>query len=77
LISDAARAASDFPGGHNEGYGDSFKQCFKSFYQYISTGDYSQPRTFPTFADGHREAVLCEMILESHTEKCWKTVTLP
>jgi hypothetical protein len=29
------------------------------------------PRTFPTFADGHREIALCEAILESHRTQRW------
>jgi hypothetical protein len=29
---------------------------------------------FPTFADGHREIVLCEAILRSHRERCWVDV---
>jgi hypothetical protein len=29
---------------------------------------------FPTFADGHREVVLCEAILRSHQERRWVDV---
>lgn len=73
LLSDAARAAADYPGGHNEGYGDSFKQCFRTFYRYVAAGDFDAPPTFPTFADGHREIVLCDAILTSHREGRWVT----
>ena len=74
LVSEAARDFITYPGGHNEGYDDSFKQCFKAFYDYISTGDLFAPATFPTFADGHKEIVLCEAILKSHQEEKWITV---
>lgn len=74
LLSDAARAAADYPGGHNEGYADSFKQCFRAFYQYIAKGDFSASPTFPTFAEGHREIVLCDAILESHRDGKWVTL---
>jgi predicted dehydrogenase len=74
LLSPAARAAADYPGGHNEGYADSFKQCFRAFYQYIAEGDFTAPSTFPTFADGHREIVLCEAILRSQREGRWVTL---
>lgn len=74
LVSDAARATITYPGGHNEGYDDSFKQCFKAFYNYITNGDYSAPATFPTFTDGHNEIVLCEAILKSHREEKWITL---
>ena len=29
---------------------------------------------YPTFADGHREIVLCEAILQSHREQRWVKV---
>ncbi|MBI1299590.1 gfo/Idh/MocA family oxidoreductase [bacterium] len=71
LVSAAARATITYPGGHNEGYDDSFKQSFKAFYDYIAAGNFSAPAPFPTFADGHREIVLCEAILKSHREEKW------
>ena len=71
LVSDAARRFISYPGGHNEGFGDTFKQCFRAFYEYIGAGDFSAPATFPSFADGHREILLCEAILKSHREQRW------
>lgn len=71
LVSDRARRFINYPGGHNEGFPDTFKQCFRAFYDYIDAGDFSAPPTFPTFADGHREIVLCEAILQSHREGRW------
>ena len=71
LVSEAARAHISYPGGHNEGYDDSFKQSFKSFYDYIAAGDFSAPEPFPTFADGHKEILLCEAILESDVRERW------
>ncbi len=74
LISESARHFTGFPGGHNEGFPDTFKQCFRAFYSYIRAGDFSAPATFPTFADGHREIVLCEAILKSYREGRWVEV---
>lgn len=74
LMSAAARAYASYPGGHAEGYPDSFKQCFKAFYDYIAAGDFNVPAPFPTFLDGHREIVLCEAILKSHREQQWVIV---
>ena len=71
LVSDRARHFINYPGGHNEGFPDTFKQCFRAFYEYIEAGDFAAPPTFPTFADGHREIVLCEAILRSHREQRW------
>lgn len=69
-----ARQFSSYPGGHNEGFPDTFKQMFRAFYQYISVGDFSAEPTFATFDDGHREILLCEAILASHRNQCWTQV---
>jgi predicted dehydrogenase len=71
LLSERARASADYPGGHNEGFPDTFKQCFRAFYDAISSGDWMNSPTFPTFADGHREIVLCEAILKSYRKDRW------
>ena len=71
LLSSPARTIASYPGGHNEGYADTFKQCFKSFYDYIAHGDYLEERSFASFSDGHREVLLCEAILKSHRNRCW------
>ncbi|MEM9659084.1 MAG: Gfo/Idh/MocA family oxidoreductase, partial [Planctomycetota bacterium] len=71
LMSNAASAASDYPGGHNEGYADTFKQCFRSFYDGIARGDCETLPNYPTFADGHREILLCDAILQSCREDRW------
>ncbi len=74
LLGDRARRFANYPGGHNEGFPDTFKQCFRAFYEYIKVGDFSAPTTFPTFVDGHREIVLCEAVLQSHRQGRWVSV---
>jgi predicted dehydrogenase len=71
LLQPGARRFANYPGGHNEGFPDTFKQLFRAVYEYIEAGDYRAPRPFPTFQDGHREVVLCEAILQSHRERRW------
>ena len=71
LLSEPTRGFADYPGGHNEGYPDTFKMCFRAFYNYIASGDLRAPRPFPTFEEGHREIQLCEAILESHRKEQW------
>jgi predicted dehydrogenase len=66
-----ARQVSNYPGGHLEGYPDTFKQCFRSFYEYIRAGDYQAPRSFATFAEGHRDIVLCAAFVESRRRGGW------
>jgi predicted dehydrogenase len=74
LLGDAARRCTDYPGGHNEGFPDTFKQLFRAFYNSIEGGTFAPSAPFPTFADGHREVVLCEAILKSHREQRWVRV---
>ena len=74
LLHPAARAYTNYPGGHNEGFPDTFKQLFRAVYDYIDRGDFTAPRPFPTFADGHREIVLCQAILQSQRERAWVAV---
>lgn len=74
LMHESARGITSYPGGHNEGFPDTFKQLFRSFYGYITAGDFSAPTPFPTFADGHREIVLCEAVLRSHREQRWVSI---
>ncbi len=67
------RGLAEFPGGHNEGFPDTFKQLFRAFYGYLAGGGTGRP-PFPTFADGHREILLCEAILRSHRRRAWVDV---
>ena len=71
LVADVPRAYISYPGGHNEGFPDAFKQCFRSFYQAIASGDENAERIYPTFEEGHREILLCEAILQSHRTQKW------
>jgi predicted dehydrogenase len=74
LMHDAARGVTDYPGGHNEGYPDTFKMLFRDFYRYIAAGDFTAPRPFPTFADGHRDIVLMDALIESQKTGRWVPV---
>jgi len=73
LLAPIAREIVSYPGGHNEGFADSFKQCFNKIYSYIGNDGHknSLPATFPTFEDGHRELLLCEAIVKSAAEERW------
>ena len=71
LLSPSARAITNYPGGHTEGFPDTFKQLFRAFYGYIEDGDFQAKPPFPTFEDGHGEVRLCEAILRSHRQQGW------
>jgi len=75
LMTAAARGHADYPGGHAEGFPDTFKQLYKSVYGYIAAGDFTAPAPFPTFADGHREVRLCEAIVAAHRSRRWVELT--
>lgn len=74
LMREDARPSASYPGGHAEGYPDTFKQCFRAVYEYLAAGDFNAPRTFPTLRDGHHEIVLVEAILRSSRERRWVEV---
>jgi predicted dehydrogenase len=67
-----AAAFADLPGGHSEGYDDTFKQLFRRFYH--SVLDPSAPIEFPQFADGLRQMRLLDAIGASHQRRGWVDV---
>ncbi len=73
LVYPEAMELINYPGGHNEGFPDTFKQLFKEVYAHIADGS-SRPCQHPTFEDGLREMVLCEAIMESNGRQGWVTV---
>ncbi len=75
LLSEEARQFTSYPGGHNEGFPDTFKQHYLAIYRYIKAGDFTAEPDFPTFRDGHYGLVVGEAILKSAREGHW--VNLP
>lgn len=74
LLEPAVGPYTNYPGGHTEGFPDTFKQLYRAIYDYLAAGDFAAPKPFPTFEDGHYEVMLCEKILESHRQRTWVTV---
>jgi predicted dehydrogenase len=74
LLAPEACAIASYPGGHAEGFPDTFKQLQKKVYDYILAGDISARPDFPTFEDGHYEMQLCEAIAASAREGRWANV---
>ncbi|MBP1694200.1 MAG: Oxidoreductase domain protein [Chloroflexi bacterium] len=71
LLAPEARAIASYPGGHNEGFPDTFKQLSAKVYAYIRKGDFTAKPDFPTFEDGHYELLLGEAIERSAKEGRW------
>jgi predicted dehydrogenase len=75
LMTGTAAPYLNYPGGHNEGFPDTFKQCFRSFYDAVVNDTPEEEVLYATFTDGHRELVLCDAILESNEKQAWVTLT--
>lgn len=75
LMNPAAQSVASYPGGHTEGFPDTFKQLAKKVNQYILKGDFSAKPDFPTFEDGHRALVIEEAILESSQTGKWVKIS--
>jgi predicted dehydrogenase len=69
LLKPAAKSFADLPGGHSEGYDDTFKQVFRRFYSSIENPD-AKPE-YPQFADGLRQLTILEAELESNAKHAW------
>lgn len=74
LLDKPARSYAAYPGGHAEGYPDTFVQLFRDFYGYIGAGNFSAPRPFPAFEAGHQELLRCEAIAQSARQRSWVSV---
>jgi predicted dehydrogenase len=75
LLKPAARSYADLPGGHSEGYDDTFKQIFRRFYASIVTPD-AAPE-YPQFVDGLRQLTILDAVLQSHRTRAWIDVPPP
>jgi predicted dehydrogenase len=72
VLHPSARPFADLPGGHSEGYDDTFKQLFRRFYSSIA--DLETPPEYPTFADGLRQLNILNAVLESNRTRAWVEV---
>ncbi|MGI8991415.1 MAG: Gfo/Idh/MocA family protein [Bryobacteraceae bacterium] len=72
LLLGEAKTYADLPGGHSEGYDDTFKQTFRRFYRTVK--DRSAPVEYPQFADGLRQLQILDKVLESSDRHAWVDV---
>lgn len=71
LLTGNARAYADLPGGHSEGYDDTFKQVFRRFYSSIREDGKVE---YPQFVDGLRQMVILDAVLSSSRTRKWVDV---
>jgi predicted dehydrogenase len=69
LLSPEAAAIAFYPGGHVEGFGETFRGLFQTIYARIE--DPSRPIDYPTFADGVRSLKITDAIVASSHTSQW------
>jgi predicted dehydrogenase len=74
LLNAAGRAAAALPGGHVEGFFDTFCAHFRAVYADVVAGAVSSSPGYPTFADGHDEMLVGDAIARSAREGRWVAV---
>jgi predicted dehydrogenase len=72
LMKEGALSYADLPGGHSEGYDDTFKQVFRRFYRSIE--DPSAEPEYPQFVDGLRQLTVLEAEMASSEKRAWVDV---
>jgi len=71
LMGTEGSAASFLPGGHVEGFADTFRALYRAIYSVIAGEDPATPRTWASFEDGHRAMLAGDAIAISAREGRW------
>lgn len=74
LMGSAGQAAAALPGGHVEGFADTFRALFRAVYAEVGAGGPSDRPAYPTFADGHDEMLVGDAVAASSRAGRWVTV---
>jgi predicted dehydrogenase len=74
LMHPAAAATAALPAGHVEGFADTFKELYRAVYRAVAAGGPPERPDYPTFADGHDEALIADAIACSAREGRWVEV---
>lgn len=70
---EAARIMA-YPGGHVEGFPDTFRGLFGQVYEDVSRGAPSPAPRYPTFDDGHDAVLVTEAVARSDESQQWTDV---
>ena len=70
----AGSAAARLPGGHVEGFADTFGAVFTAIYDDVLAGAPSANPRYATFAAGHEEMLIGDAVLESSRTGAWVKV---
>jgi predicted dehydrogenase len=74
LMGPLGQAAAALPGGHVEGFADTFRALFGAVYADVGEGRPADRPTYPTFADGHDEMLVGDAVARSSRESRWTAV---
>jgi predicted dehydrogenase len=74
LLGAAGQAAAALPGGHVEGFADTFRALFRAVYADVGADARTDRPSYPTFADGHDEMLVGDAIAASSREGRWVSV---
>ena len=74
LMGAAGQAAAALPGGHVEGFADTFRSLFAAVYAEVGAGGPSDRPVYPTFAEGHDEMLVGDAVAASARSGQWTTV---
>ena len=74
LMGAAGRAAAALPGGHVEGFGDTFGALFRAIYADVAAGHPNSDPPYADFAAGHDEMLVNDAIALSAAEGRWVDV---
>ncbi len=72
MMEPGIREFADQPGGHSEGFDDTFKQTARQFYKTVQ--DRNAEINYPTFADGLRQMKVLDAVLKSSHTRAWVDV---
>ncbi len=70
-LAPSAAAVTQYPGGHVEGYPDTFRGLFSRIYEDVRRGEPAAEPDYPTFVDGHDVVLVTEAIARSSQEGRW------
>jgi predicted dehydrogenase len=74
LMNAAGARAARLPGGHVEGFADTFGAAFTAVYEDVLAGGPTPGHRYADFADGHDEMLVGDAVLESSRTGSWITV---
>jgi predicted dehydrogenase len=77
LMNASGAAAAHLPGGHVEGFADSFRALFRQFYADAAQGSCSKHSSYASFDDGHYEMLFCDAVLQSAKDGRWVEIAKP